>query len=173
MEVHTVGISDLYVSSEAGSVLVTHALGSCIALTIYDPLTRVGGLLHYMLPEAQMDVDKAARRPCMFADTGIPLLFRSAYQLGAVKSRLLVAAFGGAHVNASGEGFEIGRRNYLAMQQVLGRAGVRVHKEDVGGTSPRTVRMEITTGHISVLCGRQQREWMQPAQEARQIRHGT
>ena len=167
MEVHTVGISDLCVSREVGSMLVTHALGSCIALTIYDPLARVGGLLHYMLPKAYIDAEKAAHRPCMFADTGIPLLFRSAYQLGAVKSRLLVAAFGGAHVNAFGEGFEIGRRNYLAMQQVLGRAGVRVHKEDVGGTTPRTVRMEIATGHISVWCGRRQREWIQPAQEMR------
>ena len=156
-----VGISDSAVSDQRESVLVTHALGSCVAVTIYDPVAMVGGLLHYMLPESSMDPEKAFAKPCMFADTGIPLLFRTAYGLGAAKARLLVAAFGGAQVLHAGDSFDIGRRNYLAMRKILWKAGVRVHHEDVGGTSPRTVRMEVSTGRMWITCGREQREHMQ------------
>ena len=57
-------------------MLVTYALGSCIAVAVHDPVTSVAGLLHYMLPEASLDWDKAAQNPYMFADTGIPKLLR-------------------------------------------------------------------------------------------------
>jgi chemotaxis protein CheD len=76
-----VGISDCKVSWETEDLLVTYALGSCIAVAVHDPVAKVGGLLHYMLPDSALDAAKAQQNPFMFADTGIPRLVE------AVKSR--------------------------------------------------------------------------------------
>ena len=178
--VHTVSISDCVVSGDPEAVLTTHALGSCIALAIHDPLARVGGLLHYMLPDSGMDAAKAQQRPFMYADTGIPLLFHKAYGLGAIKARLLVTAIGGAQVLEAGDSFNIGKRNYLAMRRILWKAGVMVHGEDTGGTAPRTVRLEVASGRILVSSGREQRELhgsghegqQNAEQDRRRARHG-
>lgn len=156
--VHTVGISDCLVSGDPTAVLTTHALGSCIAIVIYDPVARVGGMLHYMLPDSGLDATKAHKRPFMYADTGIPLLFHMAYDFGAVKARLIVSAFGGAQAIHTGNGFNIGKRNHTAMRKIFWKAGVMVNGEDVGGTVPRTVRLELETGRILVSVGGEQRE---------------
>ena len=84
-----VGIADMKVSKDVDATLVTHSLGSCIGLAVYDPVAKVGGLLHYMLPESGLDANKAKERPLMFADTGIPLLFKACYNLGAEKKRMI------------------------------------------------------------------------------------
>lgn len=143
-----VGIGDCKVSKDQSDVIVTHALGSCIAIVVYDPVARVAGLLHYMLPDSTIDRERADKRPFVFADTGIPKLFQSAYQLGAVKSRMLVAAVGGAQMLDPGGTFNIGKRNHLAMRKIFWKAGVIVHKEEVGGSSSRTVRIEVADGKM-------------------------
>ena len=80
-----VGISDLKVSNNPTDVLITYALGSCIGVAVFDPKARVGGLLHFMLPDSSLDANKAKTTPAMFADTGITLLFKSCYAIGAEK----------------------------------------------------------------------------------------
>ena len=67
-----VGISDIKISNSPDDVIVTYALGSCIGISVYDPVAKVGGLLHYMLPDSTLDEKKAKDNPAMFADTGIP-----------------------------------------------------------------------------------------------------
>ncbi len=143
-----VGVGDCGVSADPDSVLITYALGSCIALMIHDPVAKVGGLLHFMLPESSIDPEKAARNPHMFADTGIPLLFRRAYELGAVKSRLVVRAAGAAQVLDESGVFNIGKRNHQAMRRILWRAGVMVRGEAIGGAVSRTVRLEVGSGRM-------------------------
>ena len=71
-----IGVADLGVSNQPDEILITYSLGSCIAVMVYDPIANVGGLLHYMLPESSMDPEKARSKPAMFADTGIPALFK-------------------------------------------------------------------------------------------------
>lgn len=142
-----VGVSDCQVSSDPGDCLVTYALGSCIAVAIYDPVSRVGGLLHYMLPESKMDAEKAQRNPYMFADTGIPALFHRVYGLGGEKKRLRVMTAGGAQVLES-ELSQTGKRNQLALKKILWRAGVLAHHEEIGGAHSRTIRLEIETGRV-------------------------
>lgn len=142
-----VGVGDCQVSRNPDDILVTYALGSCIAIVIYDPVAHVGGMLHYLLPDSSIDQEKAIRAPFTYADTGIPKLFHTAYELGAEKRRLSVLAAGGAQVLAS-ELFQIGKRNHLAMKKIMWRAGVLVHHEEVGGDQSRTIRMEIATGRI-------------------------
>jgi len=143
-----VGVGDGQVTSDPDHTLVTYALGSCIAVLIHDPVTHVGGLLHFMLPESSIDAAKAEKNPHMFADTGIPLLFRSAYKLGAHKKRLRVGVFGGAQVMDDNSLFNIGKRNHAALRKIFWKAGVFIHKEAVGGTTARTVRLEVSTGKM-------------------------
>ncbi len=89
-----VGVADMKVSNDPEESIVTYSLGSCIGLVVYDSVARVGGILHYMLPESSIDKGKAEQRPYMFADSGIPRLFKSAYKMGAAKQRMKIYAAG-------------------------------------------------------------------------------
>jgi len=103
-----VGVADMKVSNNPKESIITYSLGSCIGLVIYDPVVKVGGILHYMLPESSIDKSKAADRPYMFADSGIPRLFKTAYQLGAAKQRMRIYAAGGAEILDQKGFFNIG-----------------------------------------------------------------
>jgi chemotaxis protein CheD len=143
-----VGVGDCQVSKDPDSSIVTYALGSCIAVIIHDPVAGVGGLLHFMLPESSLDPVKADKNPFQFADTGIPILFWNAYQLGAEKRRLTVTVAGGAQIMDPQGTFNIGKRNCLAMRKIFWTAGVLIHGEYLGGMVSRTVRLEVGTGKI-------------------------
>lgn len=145
-----VDIADLQVSNDPGVELVTYSLGSCIGVAIWDPETRVGGMIHYMLPESSLSQDKAKANPAMFADTGIPVLFRSAYNLGAAKKRLVIKVAGGSSLLDDNGTFNIGKRNYLALRKIFWKNGVLIDSEHVGGQLSRTVRMNVGTGRISL-----------------------
>jgi chemotaxis protein CheD len=145
-----VGVADLKVSNQMNHVLVTHALGSCIGVVIYDPQARIGGLLHFMLPESSLDPGRALENPYMFADTGIPRLFRECYSLGAQKHRLKVKVAGGSQVLGGQEHFQIGRRNYAALRRLFLKNNVLIDHEDVGGCIARTLFLEIATGRTWV-----------------------
>lgn len=150
MALLTVGIGDCKVSKDPSDVLVTHALGSCIGIVLYDPIAKVAGLLHYMLPDSSLAPDQATKRPFVFADTGIPLLLKNTCQLGAVKSRSVVMVAGGAQMLDPKGTFNIGQRNYVAMRKILRKAGVIVNQEEIGGTSSRTLRIDVACGRLQL-----------------------
>ena len=92
--INVVGISDMMVTKNIDETLITYSLGSSLGVVIYDPVARVAGLLHSILPLSKMDSQKSSRFPYIFVDTGIHHLFREAAKLGAEKKRLLVSAIG-------------------------------------------------------------------------------
>jgi len=145
-----VSISDFRVSNNVGDILVTYALGSCIAVAIYDPKVKVGGLLHYMLPDSCLDVDKAKTTPGMFADTGIPLLFKACYSLGAQKKSMIVKVAGGASILDDTNFFRIGQKNIMMARKMFWKNNVLINGEDTGSNCNRTVRLEIKTGKVFV-----------------------
>ena len=142
-----VGVADMKVSIDPESVLVTYSLGSCIGVSVYDPVVRAGGLLHFMLPDSTLDPVKAKNNPCMFADTGIPSLFKSIYKLGGKKQRMKVIVVGGSQVNDSREFFNIGKRNFMAVRKIFWKNNVITNYQHVGGSSNRTIRMSVKNGH--------------------------
>ncbi|HEX7085412.1 MAG TPA: chemotaxis protein CheD [Vicinamibacterales bacterium] len=152
-----VGIGEFAISRGGTDVIVTHALGSCVAVCLWDPVAEVAGLLHVLLPDSRISPQRAAEQPAAFADTGMPLLFRAAYALGAEKRRLRVSLVGGGESPCGERGetqpFSIGRRNVLAIKNVLWRNGVLVSAEDVGGTAVRTVYLAGADGRIVVAVG--------------------
>jgi len=145
-----VGVADMKVSKNPEESIITYSLGSCIGLVVYDPVVRVGGILHYMLPESSIDKDKAAARPYMFADSGIPRLFKTAYKMGAVKKRMKVYVAGGAEILDQKGFFNIGKRNFMVLKKMFFKNNVMINKQNVGGNTNRTVRIEIATGDIFV-----------------------
>lgn len=154
-----VGVADMQVSKDGQTTLVTYSLGSCLAVCIHDPVSKVGGLLHLMLPESKIDPAKAQHNPAMFADTGIPFLFREAYKLGAVKTRIEVSLFGAAQILDSSGVFNIGKRNYLAARKILWKNNILIKREEVGGTIHRTVWLDVASGALKLRsAGRKERE---------------
>ncbi len=145
-----VGMADIKISNNIKDVLVTYALGSCIAVAIYDPVVKVGGLLHYMLPDSNLDLDKARSNPAMYADTGIPVLFKSCYQLGAEKKRTIVKVAGGASILDDANYFRIGEKNIMALRRIFWKNNVLIDKEDTGKNYNRTVRLHIADGSCYV-----------------------
>lgn len=145
-----VGISDLKVSNNPGDILVTFALGSCIAVAIYDPQAKVGGLLHYMLPDSNLDLRKAEAQPGMFADTGVPLLFKSCYRLGAEKKRIIVKVAGGASILDDTNFFRIGQKNITALRKIFWKNNVMIEAEDTGSNYNRTVRLDLSNGKFMI-----------------------
>jgi len=153
MNVLVVGISDCKISSDVETALMTYALGSCIAVALHDPRTKMSGLLHFLLPESDMDQDKARANPYMFADTGIAVLLEVLRQKGVKAAGLRAAVIGGAQVVNGHEMFQIGKRNHLAARKALWKAGILADLEAVGGGVSRTVRMEVASGNVWVREG--------------------
>jgi len=149
---YIVGVADMKISAEKDDLIVTHALGSCLGITIYDPVACVGGMLHVMLPLSTIDPNKAAANPYMFVDTGVPRLFIECYKAGASKERLLVKAAGGAcvHGNEEDDFFQIGKRNFTLLRKLLWKNGVLLKAHDIGGNRSRNMTLEIGSGEVTV-----------------------
>lgn len=143
-----IGVSDMKVSRNPKDTLVTYSLGSCIGVIIYDPTVKVGGLLHYMLPDSSIDTAKAEKYPYMFCDRGVPTLFKESYKLGATKKNIKVYVFGGAQILDQKGFFNIGKRNYTALRKLLFKNNVVVAYENIGGNINRTIWVDIDTGDV-------------------------
>lgn len=152
-----VGIGECAVSADPGEQIVTHALGSCIAVCIWDPARKVGGLLHFLLPDAAINPERARTQPATFANTGLPRLFEAAYALGLEKKRCRVRLVGGAEVAGLGSmgSLNVGKRNMLAARNILWRNGLLIESEATGGHIARSVVLDIDTGSVGVTSGRE------------------
>ncbi len=145
-----VGVADLAITADAMATIITYALGSCIGVTIYDPVAKVGGMLHFMLPSSKLNKDKADKNPAMFGDTGIPLLFKSCYELGGRKERMIICAAGGAEVLTDDGHFKIGSRNRTILRKMFWKNNILVSADDTGGNISRTMSMDMATGQIII-----------------------
>ncbi len=145
-----VGVANMQVMHDPEFTLITYSLGSCIGVAIHDPVAKVGGLLHFMLPDSHIDPQKAQTKPFMFADTGIPLLFKEAYKLGGEKTRMTVKVAGGSQIMGELGYFNIGKRNYLALRKIFWANNVLIRAEDVGGNVNRTLSIELFSGKVWV-----------------------
>lgn len=142
---------ELRVSDEPLEFLITYALGSCLGVAVYDPVARVGGLLHAMLPRSEIDVKKAQEQPALFVESGIPALFRACYAAGARKERLIVRIAGAGNVmSTEHDNFEIGKRNLLMARQLFWHNSVLVRSQDVGGSESRTMSLHVGSGEVLI-----------------------
>ncbi|ERL03627.1 chemotaxis protein CheD [Mitsuokella sp. oral taxon 131] len=149
-EMIRVGMAD-YKVGRAPATIISYGLGSCIGISMYDPQTKVGGLLHIMLPDSKQA--KQSENPAKFADTGIPLMLDDVMKLGAVRSRIVAKIAGGAQMFAfanSTDIMRVGARNAEASKKMLKELGIRLIAEDTGANYGRTVQINLENGVYTV-----------------------
>jgi chemotaxis protein CheD len=162
---YTVAIGDICVVGSRRGRIVTHALGSCVGVTVYDPDMRIRGMLHFMLP-APVESEGAPTQPWSYGSLGVPALFKTAYALGAEKRRLIVVACGAAELSDASGGMQIGQRNKTILRKLLWKNDVALAAEDVGGSLARTMELDLTNGAVYVrIAGARKQIW--PTSEAK------
>lgn len=147
-----VGISD-FKTSKSPDTLVTYALGSCVGTVLYDPVTRIGGLSHIMLPTSSLCAIGLIDDRMKYADTAIPDLVLELERIGAERSALKAKIIGGANMFRSvGAVYAdtIGDRNIEAVRGELTRLGIPVIAEDVGSNHGRTVFFLLENGKVRI-----------------------
>lgn len=144
-----VGMADLK-TTKAPNILMTAGLGSCIGICIHDPIVKVGGMAHIMLPAAN---GNNGGNPAKYADSAMELLISDILRLGAQKSRLRAKIAGGAQMfSFPGKPpvLKIGDRNAEAVAEELKRFGIPLVISDVGGSFGRTIHFDVGTGDLKV-----------------------
>lgn len=145
-----VGIADLKVST-APNKIVTNALGSCVAIVLYDVVHRIGGLAHILLPNTAFS--KIRSNPAKFADTAVPELLSMMKQLGATKPTVSAKIIGGAQMfaNVLVEPLgNIGQRNVQAVKEALAKENINILAEDTGGDCGKSVEFDLANGDVIV-----------------------
>ncbi|WP_277409035.1 chemotaxis protein CheD [Lacrimispora xylanisolvens] len=146
----TVGIADMKFARQEGT-LITYALGSCIGICLYDPMIKLGALVHIMLPEVYGSGDGNIFK---YADTGLAETFRKIEILGARKPRLIAKIAGGGakmfELQGNSTLGNIGARNIISVKQILQKEGIRLAALDVGENYARTMSMDVSTGQVKI-----------------------
>ncbi len=145
-----VGISDMVISTDPSTLLTTYSLGSCLGLTVYDPVALIGGMIHCMLPLSSLDPAKAREKPTMFVDVGVPALFAAFFKAGGSRSRMIVKAAGCAQILDPSGHFRIGERNKLVLNKLLTKNNIELTSQSTGGSVSRTMQLEISTGRTTI-----------------------
>jgi chemotaxis protein CheD len=145
------GLGELRAARGEDTVLISLGLGSCVALCAYDPVSKVGGMAHMVLPRSSEG--RSDGRNSKFVDHAIPMLIEEMLELGAIKSRMIVKITGGGQMIAtqSRNGLlDIGDRNVESTRAVLADLGLSVQADETGGTHGRTARLYLGSGKLLV-----------------------
>jgi len=124
---------------------ISTLLGSCVAACIYDPVARVGGMNHFMLPRVTSNEDNSAR----FGVHAMEVLINELMRLGADRARLVAKAFGAAAVNTALTS-TVAAQNEAFVRQFLKREGIPLLGARLGGKQPREVILNTETGEVQV-----------------------
>jgi chemotaxis protein CheD len=143
-----VGMAELAVSRDPKVTLCTFPLGSCFGIALYDPVAKVGGLLHSLLPSSTIDPKRATARPGIFLDTGLAALFSRATQLKAKAENIQIFAAGGSQIIDEASLFNIGKRNYDVLVEVLNQLGLKICAQEIGGKTNCSMEVILATGEV-------------------------
>lgn len=145
-----VRVADLRTGSDQ-DILMTVGLGSCVAIVLHDPMARVGGMAHILLPSPGLS--RQDSNPAKFPQTAMPRLLELMAQLGASPRRMSGRLVGGASMFASMAApgtIQMGERNVVACRQALYQHGIALTGEATGGDYGRTVRLWVSDGRLEV-----------------------
>lgn len=150
IEIIKVGMADLKISKSPNK-LTTLGLGSCVGVALYDPITKIGGLAHIMLPDSTQI--KRNTNLAKFADTGIIELLHQMNKVGVNKERIVAKIAGGAQMfefQQMDEPLRIGTRNILAVKRLLKELSIPLIASDTGSNYGRTVEFDLETGKLKI-----------------------
>ena len=155
-----VNFSEMRISSNPVETMVAFSIGSGVGVTIHDSLCGVGGILNFMLPDSKnangVDPEKV---PFMFADTGMRTFVKNLVELGCQPVQMKVVIAGGAQVMDQTGVFNFGQKNCEALKASLRTYGLKLHHENIGGNTSRTLSLEIGSGCscIKIIGQREER----------------
>ena len=162
MKETNVGLGEQAVSRSPDDILVAYGLGSCVGVVMIDPVSRVSGLLHAVLPRLADGREPGESNPSKYVEGGIEVLIAALTKQGANRNRLVVRIVGGANMLISSgltRSFDIGTRNIEAARTTLGRLKLPIAVEEVGGHTGRTVRVYVADSRVTVrVIGEKERE---------------
>ena len=144
-----IGIADMKMAQREG-VLTTYALGSCIGICLYDSRIKLGAMIHIMLP---LNMETGRKNTMKYADTGIRETLKMMEAKGASRASITAKIAGGAkmfEVSGGGSLGNIGQRNIESVHLILKKEGIKLLKEDVGGSVARTLSFDVSTGMGSI-----------------------
>ncbi len=145
-ELIKVGMADYKIGRNPASI-ISYGLGSCVGIALFDPVTKIGGLAHIMLPDSTQA--RSTENPAKFADTAIPKMLDDMIRIGAVRSRVVAKIAGGAQMfkftNAT-DIMRVGERNADSVKNILKKLAVQLLAEDTGGNYGRTVELKLDSG---------------------------
>lgn len=142
-----VGIGE-YKITRAPNRLITYGLGSCLGVSLYDPLNKVGSLIHIMLPDSTFFKQQNAK-PGKFADLGLPFLVKEMLRSGGKISQLEAKMVGGAQM-FDGLDIKIGRQNVEKSREILRQLGIKIVAAETGGNRGRTMILDTATGKVYI-----------------------
>jgi len=152
MQETIVDVAEMRFSNAVGEVLVAPSLGSCVAISLYDPIRLAGGILIFMLPKIKdVSFPGAQNFTCMFGDTGIPAFLKAAEDLGLDRDKMQVTLAGGGQIAGQNESFNIGQRNCQIAKKLLSEAGLIIQQESTGGIYNRTLQLEMAGGKVMII----------------------
>ena len=146
-ELRVVGIGQIAVG-HAPEQIACLGLGSCVAVILYDPLSKIGGLVHVLLPKAP--------NPCTieekYADTGTKKLLNELIARGAKKEMIVAKLVGGAQMfpNLNLSIADIGKHNCWEARRTLRQLGIHVVAHDTEGNRGRSAYLDTETGRVRV-----------------------
>lgn len=151
-EIIPAGLGEVKAGGRPGQVLVCYGLGSCVGLTLFDPVAHVGVMAHVVLPDSGLS-RSGDFAPGKFADTAVPFAITEVLKLGANRSRLIARMAGGArmlNVVGAGTKLDIGARNVERVLASLAVHGLHPTAQDTGGSHGRTLQLFVQTGRLLV-----------------------
>jgi len=154
MKILFVGIGDFLVCRDENAHIKTMALGSCVAVNMYDYKNKIGGMAHIALPDSKVNLEHAIKKPGYFADTGIRALIKKMKDMGSTfdHSKIIVKLAGGASILDGDQIFNIGARNIEAVKSILREQGFKIFSQDTGKNISRTVTLQLDTGTLLISC---------------------
>ncbi|MCD7835338.1 MAG: chemotaxis protein CheD [Lachnospiraceae bacterium] len=151
-EIIKVGMADLKTCVSPDGI-TTLGLGSCVGIALRDPVTKIGGLAHIMLPDSSA-IRNSQQNIAKFADTGIEELVRQMVALGANRTRIVAKIAGGATMfkfeGSTNSTMQVGQRNSEAVKAKLGKMKIQLLAEDIGKNYGRTVVFYPENGEFHI-----------------------
>lgn len=126
-------------------LVVNTILGSCVGVVLYDPILKIGGINHYMLPLWNGEGLASPK----YGNIAIDKLYEKILQLGSNKHNLVAKVFGGGEVIESNiDAFRIGQRNIMIAQEMLNELRIKIVSSSVGGKLGRKIQFHTDTGDV-------------------------
>ena len=154
----SVGIGEVKIAKNS-QVLNCQGLGSCVAIILYEPGSRIGALAHVMLPESDI-TNRKSKNSTRFADIAIRDMLKALKRKGVKKERLVAKIVGGAQMFKVHNNFvrDVGSRNTMAARTILKYEEIEIVAEEIGGDAGRTVKFYTTDGRVKVRSKKGEKE---------------